>query len=148
MVRTEDKGDIFKSSCQTLVCPVNTVGVMGAGLALAFRKRVPGLYTAYQEACRNGELTTSKVWIYKDPRVPFHVLCFASKEHWRNPSKREYVENSLKDLAERHEELGITSLAIPPVGCGLGQMDYIKCVKPLLMQYLDPLEIPVDILFI
>lgn len=148
MIRSEQKGDIFTSGCQTIVCPVNTVGVMGAGLALQFKRRIPGLFAAYKEACTFKLLTTQKVWVYQVPDSDLQVLCLASKEHWRKPSKLSYVEDSLRDLVERHEELGITSLAIPPIGCGLGQLDYVKCVRPLLEELLEPLELPVDIVFL
>lgn len=148
MVVNEYEGDIFASGRQTLVCPVNTVGVMGAGLALQFRKRVPGLLQAYQTACESGELSTSKVWVFKPYGVDFQVLCLASKEHWRKPSKLSYIEDSLHDLANRYEALGIESLAIPPVGCGLGQLDYVHCVKPRIEKILGVLDIPIDIVFL
>lgn len=148
MVSSEYQGNLFDSGCQTLVCPVNTKGAMGSGLALYFRKRVPGLYEAYQEACKSGELTTERVWVYKNPDQDFQVLCLASKEEWWFPSKYKYVEGGLTDIAARWEELGIESLAIPPVGCGLGQLDYPLCVKPMIESILGPLELPVDILFI
>lgn len=147
MIRKTYEGDLFDSRCQTLVCPVNTLGTMGKGLALTFKRRVRGLEVAYKEACRLKLLTTERVWLYRPMSGP-QVLCVATKQEWWKPSKKEYIEASLMNLVERLDELQIESLAIPPVGCGLGQLDYVKCVKPLLMQYLDPLEIPVDIVFL
>lgn len=141
IVETYKHENIFKTQAQTLVCPVNTVGVMGAGLAKQFARRVSGLLLAYQRACRNKELTIKSLWTYSFGKNR-KVLCFPTKIDWRNDSDIDWVEGNLKRLAEEYEYLEITSLAIPPVGCGKGNLDWGD-VKPLVIKYLDPLPIPV-----
>jgi O-acetyl-ADP-ribose deacetylase (regulator of RNase III) len=140
------EGDLFKSDCQTLTCPVNTVGVMGAGLALAFRNRVPGLFEFYQEACKEKRFKVGDLLVFPIPDTDKQVLLFPTKAYWRNPSKIEYVESGLKTLKEQYKELGIKSLAMVPIGCGRGQLDFIRCVKPLIYHHLKELEVDVSIL--
>ena len=141
----EGVGDIFSNPAQTLVCTVNCVGAMGAGLALVFKNGCPGLYDAYRDQCRRGLLTVRNIYLYK-PKYGPQVLCLPTKDHWKDPSKLEYIEYNLDNLSKQYEELGITSLAIPPLGCGLGKLDYIAAVKPLMYKYLDPIDLPVSIL--
>lgn len=139
-------GNVLTHPSQTITCPVNTVGVMGAGLARAMRNRIQGLYTSYKVMCEEADLRIGKVTVYNIPGENKQVLLFPSKEHWKNDSKLEYIEEGLKDISSRYKELGITELAITPVGCGLGKLDFTKEVKPLLVKYLDPLDIDVYIL--
>lgn len=140
------EGDILKADLQTITCPVNTVGVMGAGLALAFKLRVPGLFEFYREACRSKELVIGKPLIYKSEELGKQILLFPSKKHWSQPSKREYIEEGLKYIAEHYEEMGIESLGLVPVGCGLGQLDLVRCLQPMVNKMLDDLPIPVYLL--
>lgn len=143
----EGPGDIFTSGAQTLVCPVNTTGAMGAGLAMAFRNRCPGLYDAYRRVCYTKELTTESLFLYKPEGGGANVLCLPTKGDWKDDSKLPQVDAILRKLSEEYEELGITSLAFPPVGCGLGRLDYVLNLKPLLYRYFDPVNIPVKIVF-
>lgn len=133
--------NILYSHTQTLICPVNTVGVMGNGLAKYFSLKIKRLLFHYQRACRTKELTTDKPWIFKSsPQL--WVMCFATKKDWRNPSELEWIESGLKYIAENYEQLGITSLSIPMIGCGKGQLVW-EDVKPLIIKYLDPVKLPV-----
>lgn len=135
--------DIFTAPAQTLVCPVNMMGTMGKGLALAFKRRYPGLDQAYQRACKNFVLSSkgsSMVGVGNDQ----YVLLFATKYHWRNPSQLNLIRGVLTRLSEQYETMGITSLAVPMIGCGEGKLDWYD-VYPLIVQYLDPLPIPVHI---
>ena len=145
-IKYEGDGDIFLSKRQTLICPVNTKGVMGNGLAAAFRMRCPGLFEAYKEKCKSGELTITDLYLFEPKKGP-KVLCFPTKDEWWNDSKREWIEANVRKLSEEYEAMGITSIAVPPIGCGKGGLDYIFAVKPILHRYLDPIDLEVDILF-
>lgn len=145
-IRYEGEGDVFKTECQTLTCPVNTVGVMGNGLALAFKNRIPGLFDFYKKACKEKTLTVGTLLVYPIPDSTKQVLLFPTKAFWGNPSKRSYLDDGLKFLKEHYKDLNIESLAMVPIGCGKGQIDYVLCLKPLLYEHLDDLDINVDIL--
>lgn len=140
---TFKKGNILESKAQTLTCTVNCVGVMGKGLALDFKKTFPGLLNAYSKACQEGDLKIGQPWIYKvnDAR---EVLCFPTKEHWKNPSTYEYIQLGLIGVLKIHSEGDLHSLAIPPLGCGLGGLDWRE-VKPMVEKYLGELQIPIEV---
>ena len=120
---TQLKGDIFASTCEAIVCPCNTVGVMGAGLAFQFKKHYPAMYTEYNRKCRAGELAIGQVHCWKAPDGPL-IINFPTKLHYRNPSKIEYIEQGLMALAAAIKEHGIKSIAIPALGCGLGGLKF------------------------
>ena len=90
----ETDKNILESDCQTLVCPVNVVGVMGKGLAKAMADEYPGLLHAYRQACKRGTLRVDTLWVYKMSEEK-QILCFPTKEHWRWPSKLEWVDHNL-----------------------------------------------------
>lgn len=136
-------GDIFKSKAQTLVNTVNCVGVMGKGLALEFRKRFPDMYKDYLERCKRGEVQLGKPYLYKRVIAPW-ILLFPTKQHWRSVSKLADIEEGLKYLEKHYKEWGITSLAVPPLGCGLGELNW-DIVGPTLYRYLSRLEISVEL---
>lgn len=138
--------DIFESAMQTIVVPVNVVGAMGKGLALAFRKRFPGLYGFYRKKVFKGKLGMHDLIVYplEDGR---QILLFPSKIHWRDPSNRDHVVGNLEKLARNFQDLGITSLAIPPVGCGLGQLEYEKDIREAMVRCFEHLPIEVRCVF-
>ena len=139
----EIKGNLLDSAYQTLVVPVNTVGVMGKGLARHFDLCFPGLLQQYRNACKEGVFEKKGIFVYtlsKDKKI----LCFPSKRDWRHPSKLIWIEESLKAIARDYKELGITELAIPAVGCGLGGLQWER-VRELIYKYLDPLEIDIEV---
>lgn len=137
-------GDLFSSPAQTLVCTVNTIGVMGAGVAKVFKEKYPDMFQAYKRACRDGHFRKYRTFFYRvsDTR---NVLCMMTKGHWKYPSKPEWVEASLHEIARRYQEYGITSLALPPPGCGNGGLLWWEEVEPLVSSILGPLPIPVDV---
>lgn len=134
-------GDIFESTAHALVNPVNCEGVMGNGLALSFKNRFPGLFEAYKNDLFMSTLGIGEPMIWKGPRW---VVNFATKESWRKPSKMEYIEWGLKSLRERLADWGVTSIALPRLGCGLGGLAWAD-VKPLVEKYLGDLTIPVEV---
>ena len=136
------KGDIFSSPAQVLVNTVNTVGVMGKGVALEFKKRYPEMFTAYERVCKAKQLEIGKLFLWKGPEK--WVLMFPTKVHWRNPSKIEYIEAVLQKFSATYADKGITSAAFPRLGCGNGGLDW-KQVQPLMEQYLKNLPIPIYI---
>lgn len=140
---TYTKGNILASRAQTITCPVNCVGVMGKGLALEFKQTFSGLLGAYAEACRTERLRIGRPWIYKVNDAK-EVLCFPTKDHWKKPSTLEYVKFGLLGLLQIYEQEGIHSLAIPPLGCGLGGLEWSQ-VKPLIEEYLGDLTIGVEV---
>ncbi|WP_052303144.1 macro domain-containing protein [Carnobacterium sp. 17-4] len=135
------KQDIFQSQAQVLVNTVNTVGVMGKGIAKRFKDVYPDMYYQYREFCENGLLQTGKLWLYKSQNK--WILNFPTKQHWRQPSKINYIEDGLKKFVETYDEKGITSISFPQLGCGNGGLNWEKEVKPLMEKYLKPL--PIDI---
>ncbi len=135
-------GDIFKSKAQTLVATVNCVGIMGKGIAKEFRQRFPNMYKAYFKACKRGELQSGRLFYYKD--LVSSILCFPTKDNWKGPSKYEFIEAGLKAIVENYQKWGITSLALPPLGCGLGGLDWNK-VKPLILKYLSEILIEIEV---
>ena len=136
------EGDIFESPAQVIVNTVNTVGVMGKGIALSFKKRYPAMFERYKTVCEKGLLKTGKLMLFYE--ADYWVLLFPTKEHWRNPSKLEYIEAGLQKFVQTYAEKGITSIAFPRLGCGNGELDW-SAVKPLMEKYLKKLPINVYI---
>lgn len=132
------KGDILQSEAQAIVNPVNCVGVMGAGLAKQFKEKHPGNYHAYSVACRRGDVEIGSMFCtthfigYGDNRVERTVINFPTKLHWRDPSKLEYIEKGLEDLVDLVYTLQIESIAIPPLGCGLGGLNKDDVLRLML----------------
>ncbi|MBG0790714.1 MAG: macro domain-containing protein [Desulfovibrionaceae bacterium] len=134
---------IWQSPAQTIVNTVNTVGAMGKGIALQFKKQYPEMYQRYRELCNKKELIVGKLWLYRaDDRW---IINFPTKKHWRYPSKPEYVESGLSKFVDVYEQFGITSISFPQLGTGHGGLDWDLVVKPMMEHYLKPLPIPVYI---
>ena len=131
-------GDIFNTKCEALVNPVNIKGIMGKGLALAFKTKYPAHFENYKRACQNGEMTTDKVLAYQEINGPM-IICLATKADWRDSSKIEYVSAGLDDLANQIKTFGIRSVAIPKLGCGLGGLDWAK-VRPLIVEKMSVID--------
>lgn len=136
------EGNIFNSPAQVIVNTVNTIGVMGKGLALSFKKRYPKMFEAYKRACDKHQLTIGKLMLYYAP--DHWILMFPTKENWRNPSKLEYLEAGLHKFVNTYAEKGITSIAFPKLGCGNGELSW-NDVKPVMEKYLKQLPITVYI---
>ncbi len=135
------RGDLFEAPVEALVNTVNTVGVMGKGVALQFKRAFPDNYKAYEDACRRGEVQIGRIFVYdRGPLArPRYILNFPTKKHWRYPSRMEYIEEGLKDLVRQVRERGIRSLALPPLGAGNGGLPWPE-VKERIQEALGPLE--------
>jgi hypothetical protein len=151
------EGDMFFSKCQTLTVSVNTIGIMGKGLASRAKYQFPDVYVTYQDACRKKVLRMGKPFLYKreapfddeladDPAtlsVPNGVkwfLLFATKHHWRDNSDLTGIDEGLRWIAENYKSEGIKSIALPALGCGLGNLAW-KDVGPVMCGRLSALEI-------
>ncbi len=131
---TFTRGNIIKADAEALVNTVNCVGIMGKGIALQFKKAFPEAYfNAYQKACRKGELKPGKVQVWATGSFvnPKYIINFPTKTHWKAKSKYEYIESGLKALKQEIKRLGIRSIAIPPLGSGLGGLQWAK-VKTMI----------------
>lgn len=133
-------GDLFESPAKVLVNTVNTRGVMGKGIALQFKRIYPDMFKRYRDHCEHDRLTIGNLFLWKTPHK--WVLNFPTKEHWRNPSRPEYIEEGLQKFVSIYDELGITSIAFPALGCGNGELDYEAQIQPLMESYLGNLSIP------
>ena len=140
---TSVHGDILVSERKALVNTVNCVGAMGAGLALQFKRAYPEMYRAYRLECRSGLVETGTVRLHNTPDGK-KIINFPTKRHWQHPSKMEYIERGLESLRELVVRDGINSLAVPPLGCGLGGLDWQE-VRPLIVEWLDLPGLEVDI---
>ena len=134
---------LFDSPAKVLVNTVNTVGVMGKGIAKEFKSIYPDMFTEYQQLCERGVLNIGDLWIYKTPHK--WVLNFPTKKHWRSPSRPEYLEAGLKKFAQVYQEARITSISFPQLGCGNGELDWKTQSKPLMEEYLKGLPIEIFI---
>jgi O-acetyl-ADP-ribose deacetylase (regulator of RNase III) len=129
----EGHGNLLTADTDALVNTVNTVGVMGKGIALQFKRAFPANFRAYRAACARGEVRLGQVWVFDTgvmgPRR--YVLNFPTKKHWRSSSQLTDIAAGLDSLVEVVHELGITSVAIPALGCGNGGLDWTE-VRPLI----------------
>ena len=136
-------GNLLASKRQTLVNTVNCVGIMGKGIALKFKQRYPEMYQDYVRRCDAGVVKPGTPYTYELPDG--RLICnFPTKNHWRSSSRLEWVESGLDELVTQAPSWGITSLAIPPLGCGHGGLAW-EDVGPLMHHYLGRLSIDVDI---
>lgn len=133
---------LLESSAQTLVNTVNCVGVMGKGLAHAFKEREPAMFAAYKRICDDKKLEPGKLWLWRGSGN--WVLNFPTKVHWRYPSRLDWVEAGLAKFASAYEAQGITEISFPKLGCGNGNLEWDD-VRPLMERYLSPLPIKIYI---
>jgi O-acetyl-ADP-ribose deacetylase (regulator of RNase III) len=145
MSLTVIKGNIFNTKCQTVVNTVNCVGVMGKGIALVYKLRYPKMFDIYKKHCDNKLIQTGKLWLYKegDKSDPW-VLNFPTKNHWKFPSKMEYLESGLKKFLDTYKEQEITSIAFPLLGAHNGGLDRDE-VLIMMRSYLEKCDIPIEI---
>lgn len=136
-------GNLFDSDAQTLVNTVNCVGIMGKGIALEFKKRFPEMFQDYVARCERGEVRLGQPYLHRTLLPPW-VLNFPTKDHWRSVAKLNDIVRGLEYLLAHYEDWGITSLAVPPLGCGEGQLEW-RVVGPTLYRYLDRMNIPVEL---
>lgn len=126
-------GNLLESQAEALVNTVNTVGVMGKGIALQFRQAFPENYRAYRAACAAGEVEPGRIFTVPLDGLsgPRFVFNFPTKRHWRSPSRLEDIDQGLEALTREVSNRGIRSIAIPPLGCGNGGLDWRE-VRPLI----------------
>lgn len=131
------EGTVFNSNAKTLVNTVNCFGVMGAGIALEFKLRYPEMFKKYQEMCKNGEYKVGKPKLHKLEEV--QILNFPTKNHWRAPSKIEWIEEGLKYFSLNYKKANIKSIAFPKLGTSNGGLKW-DIVKPIMEKYLGELD--------
>ena len=137
--RTEQRADSFRelevarsslevsrADAEALVNSVNCVGYMGKGIALQFKKAFPDNFIAYQKACRQGQVQPGKVLVFHTGSMvhPKYIINLPTKRHWKGPSHLEDVRDGVDALVREVKKLKIGSIAIPPLGCGLGGLDW------------------------
>lgn len=134
-------GNIFDSDAAALVNTVNTVGIMGKGVALQFKNRYPNNYHAYQRACKNGDIAIGKLLVVSDGDAFSNklIINFPTKTDWRQSSEITYIEQGLVDLRRIITQYNIRSIALPPLGSGNGGLDWVE-VKKRIEQYLTDLN--------
>lgn len=138
-----DHIDIFESKMQTLTCPVNTVGVMGAGLAKTFKNNSsPDMFLTYQRLCKIEAFTVDALATLYSGN-DYNVLLFPTKYHWKQKSDLTLIKRGLNYLRDNYAILEIESLALPRLGCGLGGLDWSNQVEPLVKEILNDIPIPV-----
>lgn len=125
------RGNLLDAKAEALVNTVNTVGVMGKGVALMFKEAYPENFKAYEAACKRKEVRVGRMFVTERSGLlgPKWIINFPTKEHWRNPSRIEWVVEGLQDLRRVIEELGIRSVALPPLGAGNGGLEWAD-VRP------------------
>lgn len=131
---------ILDSRAEVLVCPTNSVGVMGAGLAKAFRNKFPGLLDAYRRHCNKHDYVDMVPFVFQT-RGGQIVYCLHTKRHWRQDSKLAYVKKGLEGLAEWCKTARVESIAMPALGCGRGKLLW-EDVLPSVMNFAESVTIP------
>ena len=135
-------GNLLNAKTQAIVNTVNTVGVMGKGIALQFKERFPQNYKAYADACKKGEVRIGKMFVFNESDLLNNnkiIVNFPTKEEWYRKSQYSYIEEGLKDLVRVIKDNNITSISIPPLGCGNGGLKWDK-VKAMMIKYLGNLN--------
>jgi O-acetyl-ADP-ribose deacetylase (regulator of RNase III) len=140
------QGNLLEAPVEALVNTVNTVGVMGKGIALMFKEAFPGNFHAYEHACKHKEVKIGHMFVTENRTFsgPRWIINFPTKKHWRQPSKLEWIIEGLGDLRDVIREHEIRSIALPPLGAGNGGLDWAE-VRPEVERALGNLE-GVDIL--
>jgi O-acetyl-ADP-ribose deacetylase (regulator of RNase III) len=135
-------GNILAEDADALVNTVNCVGVMGRGIALQFKKAFPENFKAYEKVCRRGELEPGNMFVFDTRQLtnPRYIINFPTKRHWRGRSRLADIDMGLKALLHEIKRLGLTSIAIPPLGSGLGGLrwqDVREHIEEALKQFTD-----------
>ncbi len=134
-------GDILQENAEAIVNTVNCVGIMGRGIALQFKNTFPDNFKAYVTACKHAEVQPGHMFVYETtyPGTPRYIINFPTKRHWKDKSRIEDIEAGLKSLATVISKYNIHSIAIPPLGSGLGGLKWAQ-IKPLIIAALKPLK--------
>lgn len=138
-------GNILDFKAEVLVNTVNTKGVMGKGIALAFKKRFPMMYKDYRVFCDEGKLEIGKLHVWETGlSAPKYIINLPTKDHWRQPSKIDFIDQGLAALTEWLRAHKVSSIVIPPLGAGLGGLDW-KIVQPLIEKHMTPLSGDIEV---
>jgi O-acetyl-ADP-ribose deacetylase (regulator of RNase III) len=134
-------GDLLKSEADALVNAVNCVGVMGRGIALQFKSAFPENFKAYAAACKREEVQPGHMFVFETGRLtpPRFIINFPTKRHWRDNSRMEDIDAGLADLVGVIRDKEIRSIAVPPLGSGLGGLDW-RAVRPRIEHALEGLN--------
>lgn len=128
------RGNLLHAKVEALVNTVNTVGVMGKGIALQFKKAYPQNFEVYEQQCRDRRVDIGKMLTVETGKlIPKYIINFPTKRHWVNTSKLSYIEEGLTALVNEVLVKKIRSLAVPPLGCGNGGLEWSR-VRPLIEQ--------------
>ncbi len=135
-------GDILNSEAEALVNTVNCVGVMGRGIALQFKNAFPENFKAYAAACRREQVQPGRMFVFETGQLtpPKYIINFPTKRHWRGNSRVEDIEAGLVALVAEIRARGIRSVALPPLGSGLGGLDWTAEVRPRVESALQSLD--------
>ena len=135
------KGNILEADAEALVNTVNTEGIMGKGIALQFKKKFPQMYEAYRAACEAGEVVPGRMHVFEQTEMlnPRYIINFPTKRHWRSRARMEDIKAGLTALKQEIEKRGIRSIAVPPLGCGNGRLDW-RNVRPTIERGLNGLR--------
>ena len=139
-------GNLLKADVEALANSVNTVGVMGKGIALQFKNAFPGNFKAYEAACKKQAVRLGEVFVFDNGQLmpPRWIINFPTKGHWRARSRIRDVADGLDDLRHVIEELEISSIALPPLGCGHGGLEWDE-VRSLIKERLGDLDVAVHL---
>lgn len=131
-------GNLLEADVEALVNTVNTVGVMGKGIALQFKQAFPENFVAYEKAAKRNEILPGKMFVFETQRFtnPRYIINFPTKRHWRAKARIDDIESGLVDLVKVIRKIDIKSIAIPPLGCGFGGLDWEE-VRPLIISALE-----------
>jgi O-acetyl-ADP-ribose deacetylase (regulator of RNase III) len=133
-------GDILQANADAIINTVNCVGIMGRGIALQFKNVFPENFRAYEAACKRGEVNPGHMFVFETGELnPRYIINFPTKRHWKGKSRMEDIESGLADLVAVIKRNGIRSIAVPPLGSGLGGLDWTD-VRPRIVASLSPLQ--------
>lgn len=140
------QGNLLDADVEAIVNAVNTVGVMGKGIALMFKEAFPENFKIYARACKQNEVQVGRMFVTEPPELtgPKWIINFPTKKHWRHPSQLEWVVDGLVDLVRVIKANDIRSIAIPALGCGNGGLDWSE-VRPLIESTFAEMDIDVMI---
>jgi len=142
---THRRGDLFESPMSALTNTVNTVGVMGAGIAKLFKRRYPAMFAEYKAKCERQSVKVGEPYVWKSNGADGKwVVNFPTKKHWRAKSQILWIEAGLEYLLARYKDWELKSLALPALGCDLGGLNWDD-VRPIMEMHLGKLDIPVEI---
>jgi len=140
MIEFIKNGNLFDSGAEALVNTVNCVGVMGKGLALQFKERYPEMFGMYQLTCKLGAVKPGHMHVYENPgELPRFIINFPTKRHWRDPSRMEDIKSGLEALKDAIQTYKIKSITVPPLGAGLGGLNWSE-VRSAIVETLQDLQ--------